>query len=202
MGLFPATGTVTFGGQTLALGDPGAALRRGIAFVSEDRRNVGLLLDESVAWNIASTAVEIQSRFLRGRGPLALLDGGATRAHAESLITRFDIRCRGPEEPVRRLSGGNQQKVCLARAYTLAPELLFVSEPTRGVDVGAKERVLDVLVKMNREADTTIVLTSSELAELRRIADRIVVIDGGRVAGIVPPDASDVELGLLLGGKA
>lgn len=202
MGLYPATGRVTFGGTELPLEDPTAALRRGLAFVSEDRRNVGLLLDEPVSWNIASTATEINGRFLRGRGPLALLDQGAARAHARSLIEAFDIRCRGPEEPVRRLSGGNQQKVCLARAYTLEPELLFVSEPTRGVDVGAKERVLDVLVDMNRKHGTTIVLTSSELAELRRIADRIAVIDGGRVKGIVPPDASDVELGLLLGGEA
>jgi simple sugar transport system ATP-binding protein len=174
----------------------------GLAFVSEDRRGVGLLLDESVERNITSTAVQVQGRFLNGRGALALLDGSAARSHARDMIREFDIRCRGPRQAVRRLSGGNQQKVCLARAFTLAPDLLFVSEPTRGIDVGAKDLVLNLLVAMNREKGTTVVLTSSELAELRGICDRIAIVYGGRVAGILAPGAPDVEFGLLMGGGA
>jgi simple sugar transport system ATP-binding protein len=92
--------------------------------------------------------------------------------------------------------------VCLARAFTLAPDLLFVSEPTRGIDVGAKDLVLNLLVAMNREKGTTVVLTSSELAELRGICDRIAIVYGGRVAGILAPGAPDVEFGLLMGGGA
>jgi len=199
-GLFPATGVVAFAGNTVPLGDPRGVLGQGIAFVSEDRRGVGLLLDESISRNIAVTAVQVQGRFLRGRGPLALFDRVAARDHAVRTIDELDIRCRGPRQPVRRLSGGNQQKVCLARAFTLQPKLLLVSEPTRGVDVGAKDRVLRLLVELNRKRGTTIVLASSELAELRRIADRIAIIDKGKVAGILPPEAPDVEFGLLMGG--
>jgi simple sugar transport system ATP-binding protein len=200
MGLYPARGAAVLRGREIPLGSPRSALGMGLAFVSEDRRGVGLLLDESVERNIASTAVQVQGRFLGGRGPLALLDRPAMRAHARDMIREFDIRCRGPRQAVRRLSGGNQQKVCLARAFTLAPELLFVSEPTRGIDVGAKDIVLNLLVAMNRKKGTTVVLTSSELAELRGICDRIAIVYGGRVAGILAPDAPDVAFGLLMGG--
>lgn len=200
-GLHPARGEVRWKGQVLPLGSPMHALRCGMAFVSEDRRQVGLLLDESIERNITATSMQVQERFLRGRGALALADAPAVRQHALSEIQALDIRCRGPHEPVRRLSGGNQQKVCLARAFTLNPELLFVSEPTRGIDVGAKDLVLQILVKWNRERGTTIVLTSSELLELRRVCDRIAVIDKGQVAGILPPDAPDLDFGLLFAGK-
>jgi simple sugar transport system ATP-binding protein len=202
MGLYPARGRAVFEGREIPLGSPRSALGMGLAFVSEDRRGVGLLLDESVERNITSTAVQVQGRFLNGRGALALLDGSAARSHARDMIREFDIRCRGPRQAVRRLSGGNQQKVCLARAFTLAPDLLFVSEPTRGIDVGAKDLVLNLLVAMNREKGTTVVLTSSELAELRGICDRIAIVYGGRVAGILAPGAPDVEFGLLMGGGA
>ncbi|MCA9755486.1 MAG: sugar ABC transporter ATP-binding protein [Candidatus Eisenbacteria bacterium] len=200
LGLFPATGTVETSGSPLPLGDTLGVLKRSVAFVSEDRRQVGLLLDESIETNIAGTAAHVQGRFLKGSGPFALLDKSAIRAHAERMIEEFDIRCQGPTQAVRRLSGGNQQKVCLARAFTLEPSLLFVSEPTRGVDVGAKDRVLQLLVQVNRERGTTIVLTSSELAELRQVSDRIAVVSEGRIQGILPPDAPDVEFGLLFAG--
>jgi simple sugar transport system ATP-binding protein len=201
VGLHPAAGRVRFEGSPLPLEDPRGALERGVVFVSEDRRGVGLLMDQSVEANVALTAVHIQGKFLKGKGPLALFDTAAARAHTLRNIADLDIRCRGPEQAVRRLSGGNQQKVCLARAFTLEPRLLFVSEPTRGVDVGAKDRVLRLLVALNREHGITVVLTSSELAELRRVSDRIAIIDKGRVAGILPPDAPEVEFGLLMGGE-
>jgi simple sugar transport system ATP-binding protein len=200
MGLVPARGRVTFEGAVLPFGEPMTALRRGLAFVSEDRRQVGLVLDQPIEWNIAATAVQAQGQFLSGRGPLALYDRRKATQHAEQMIVELDIRCQGPHEPVRRLSGGNQQKVCLARALSLNPKVLFVSEPTRGIDVGAKDRVLNLLVDLNDRHGVTIVVTSSELAELRRIAHRIAVIDGGRVSGILAPDAPDVEYGLLFAG--
>ena len=202
VGLFPARGEVQFRGEPLPLGQPLEALRRRIGFVSEDRRQVGLLLDESIEFNIAATAIQVQHRFLRGIGKLGWYDAAAARVHALAQIEELDIRCQGPQQAVRRLSGGNQQKVCLARALTLKPDLLFVSEPTRGIDVGAKDRVLQLLVERNREEGITIVLASSELAELRRISDRIAVIDRGRVAGILAPDAPDVEFGLLFAGES
>ncbi len=99
------------------------------------------------------------------------------------------------------LSGGNQQKVCVARALTQNPKLLLVSEPTRGIDVGAKQLVLDVLRRLNEEQGMTIVMTSSELAELQSICDRIVIVCNGRVEGILPPDAPGAEFGLMMSGS-
>jgi simple sugar transport system ATP-binding protein len=117
------------------------------------------------------------------------------------MIERLDIRCTGPAQPVGRLSGGNQQKVCVARAMTLEPDILLVSEPTRGIDVGAKKRVLDLIVELNRERGTTVVMTSSELAELRSVCDRIAIVTRGRVHAILAPDGSDAAYGLAMAGE-
>ncbi|MGE5507542.1 MAG: sugar ABC transporter ATP-binding protein [Chitinophagales bacterium] len=204
MGLYPASGRVLKNGRPVPLGDSRQSLRAGMGFVSEDRRGVGLLLDESIELNIALTAMQAQDKFLAPGpvGALRLANQKAIRAHALKMIRDLDIRCTGPAQAVRRLSGGNQQKVCLARAFTLDPEVLWVSEPTRGIDVGAKQLVLDLLVKFNRDHGMTVVMTSSELAELRKICDRIAIVYEGRLAGILPPDASDVEFGLMMAGQA
>jgi len=202
MGLYPASGRVAWLGAPLPLNDPRASLHRGLAFVSEDRRGVGLLPDESIELNIGLSALEAQGRFLHPFPIPALrpLDGGALRAHAMEMIRRLDIRTTGPTQHVGRLSGGNQQKVCLARAMTLTPRLLFVNEPTRGIDVGAKERVLEILAALNREG-VTLVVTSSELAELRALCDRIAIVYHGRVAAVLPPDAPDADFGLAMAGE-
>jgi len=176
-------------------------LKSGIVYVSEDRRGVGLLLDESVEMNIVATAITAFGMFTKKFLGFTVYDRKAIRQHAENLIKELDIRCKGPTQPVRRLSGGNQQKVCLARAFTLNPKLLFVSEPTRGIDVGAKKLVLDYLVKLNREHGITIVLTSSELAELKSICDRIAIVAEGKLAAVLPPTAPDVEFGLAMAGE-
>ncbi|HHT41828.1 MAG TPA: sugar ABC transporter ATP-binding protein [Firmicutes bacterium] len=200
MGLYPSQGKVLYEGQEVPLNDTRAALKLGLAFVSEDRRGVGLVLEDSIANNIVLTSMQSQEKFLKP-GLLKLKDEKKIMSHALESIDKFDIRCTGPEQIVRRLSGGNQQKVCLARAFTQEPKLLFVSEPTRGIDVGAKSRVLELIVELN-EMGVTVVITSSELAELRSIADRIAIIYEGRLAGILPPDAPDVQYGLLMAGKS
>ena len=115
-------------------------------------------------------------------------------------MKKLDIRCTGIRQPVGRLSGGNQQKVCLARALTLDPDILFVSEPTRGIDIGAKKLVLEYLVQLNRKTGMTVVIVSSELVELRSISDRIAIISDGKLSGIFRPDASDAEFGLAMSG--
>jgi len=202
MGLAPASGRVTIDGKALMLNSPRQALREGLAFVSEDRRGVGLLLDESVEMNIAVPAIQVRRQFLKALflGPFALVDQAAVRDHAREAIADLDIRTTGPKQIVRRLSGGNQQKVCLARALVLEPRILLVSEPTRGIDVGAKELILDRLRELNREHGLTILMTSSELGELRGLCHRIAIISEGRIAGILAPDAPDVDYGLLMGG--
>jgi len=116
------------------------------------------------------------------------------------MIKVLDIRCTGPKQAVGSLSGGNQQKVCLARALTMRPDLLIVSEPTRGIDIGAKRLVLEHLLKLNREEGLTIVMVSSELVELRSLCDRIAIVSGGKVAAILEPDAPDAQFGLAMAG--
>ncbi len=207
MGLYPTTGSVKVNGAELRLNQPRESLNAGMSFVSEDRRGVGLILDESIEMNIAIPAVEVKSKFLRGPRSgwlksFGWFDGTAARRHAESMIERLDIRTMGPSQAVGRLSGGNQQKVCLARAMVLDPDILLVSEPTRGIDVGAKKLVLDLLVELNREHGLTVIMTSSELMELRSVCDRIAIVTEGKVAGILPPDAPDVKFGLLMSGEA
>lgn len=103
-----------------------------------------------------------------------------------------------PSKRQRKLSGGNQQKICLAKAFALEPKFLFVSEPTRGIDVGAKSLVLEALKKFNRESGVTIVMISSELEELRSICDRIAIVSGGKITGILPATESSVNFGALM----
>ena len=203
MGLYPASGRVIFDKALFPLNEPRLALERGLAFVSEDRRGVGLLPEESIELNIALSALEAQGRFLHPFPipALRLLSHRAMRAHALEMIQALDIRCTGPSQQVRRLSGGNQQKVCVARAMTLDPRLLFVSEPTRGIDVGAKQRVLEILAALNRDHGVTLVVTSSELAELRAISDRVAIVYRGKLAAVLAPDAPDADFGLAMAGE-
>jgi simple sugar transport system ATP-binding protein len=174
-----------------------------MAFVSEDRRGVGLLLEEALDWNIAFTAMQAQNKFLRPLlgGLIQWRDDKAIQNVALEYIKALDIKCTGTDQPAQELSGGNQQKICLAKAFAVQPDVLFVSEPTRGIDVGAKSLVLEALRTYNLENGTTIIMVSSELEELRSICDRIAIVDEGRIAGILPPSATAKEFGLLMIGK-
>ena len=202
-GLYPAGGEILFNGEPLELNNPLKSLQRGIAFVSEDRRGVGLLLDEPIDWNIAFNAMQVQGKFLKSYlgGLMKFRDDKAMRACAREYIDSLEIRCTGERQRMKQLSGGNQQKVCLAKAFAFGPELLIVSEPTRGIDIGAKALVLDALRRFSRENNTTVIIVSSELEELRSICQRIAIICNGEVAGILPSDARAVDFGLLMSGE-
>lgn len=200
MGMFPSSGSINKDGFELNLNNTAMALKRHMAFVSEDRRGVGLLLDDSIEFNIVSTAIQLHGKFMRP-GFIKLLNKPEMRNYAEKMIHELDIRCTGPTQLTRRLSGGNQQKVCIARAITQQPDLIFVSEPTRGIDIGAKKLILDYLVKLNREQGVTIIMTSSELAELRSICDRIAIVYEGELEGVLLPTDSDRDFGLMMAGE-
>lgn len=202
MGLSPAGGEVLLNGKPLLLNSTYNALKSGLAFVSEDRRGVGLLLDEPIDWNITFNAMQVHDKFLIKLlgGLIKWRDEGAMRECTRKYINELEIKCTSEKQPTRQLSGGNQQKVCLAKAFALEPSLLFVSEPTRGIDVGAKKLVLDALRRYNQENDTTIIMVSSELEELRAICNRIAIINEGKVSGILPPDAPAADFGLLMSG--
>ncbi|TFG81674.1 MAG: sugar ABC transporter ATP-binding protein [Spirochaetales bacterium] len=203
MGLYPAGGKVLFKGREVKLNDPRASLEIAMAFVSEDRRGVGLLLDESLEWNIGFTAMQVRQEYLKSflGGLVKLRNESELGKLAHEYIDLLSIKCTGPRQRAKELSGGNQQKICLAKAFALKPELLFVSEPTRGIDVGAKELVLQSLRHYNRDFGTTIVMVSSELEELRAICDRVAIVDEGSIAGILAPDVDISEFGLLMAGE-
>ncbi|QCX33692.1 sugar ABC transporter ATP-binding protein [Caloramator sp. E03] len=202
MGLFASGGEVKLNGKNLPLNNTYNALKSGLAFVSEDRRGVGLLLDEPIDMNIAFNAMQVQDKFIKKYlgGLIKWCDDKAIKECANKYIKELDIKCTSEKQKVRQLSGGNQQKVCLAKAFALEPTLLFVSEPTRGIDVGAKKLVLDALRRYNEENNTTIVMISSELEELRSICDRIAIVSEGKIAGILPAKVSVTDFGLLMSG--
>ena len=200
MGIYPTHGEIILDGEKLDKPNPLAAIAKGCAFVSEDRRGTGLLLESSIENNIVVTAMHSQRRFLKRYGFFTQTDKKAIREHSLRMIRELDIRCTSPMQRTRRLSGGNQQKVCVARALTLSPRLLLVSEPTRGIDIGAKRLLLEYLVKLNQEQGVTVVIVSSELAELRSVCDRIAIVTKGKVEGILSPDASDADFGMAMSG--
>lgn len=202
MGLFPAGGTVVFDGKEIKLNDPKSVLCDGLAFVSEDRRGVGLLLDESLDWNISFTAMQVKGMFLKKYvgGLFSLRDEKAMNKVAQEYIKLLEIKCTSSKQKAKELSGGNQQKVCLAKAFCMEPKLLFVSEPTRGIDVGAKAIVLDVLRRYNRENGTTIIMVSSELEELRSVCDRVAIVSSGKIAGVLSPAEKAEEFALYMSG--
>ena len=204
MGLYPARGTVLKDGKPFALNDPRAAIRCGsrVRLGGPPRRRHSSRREHR-AEHRAHRASRRRDAFCTPAPlpSLRLLNVHAARAHALEMIRALDVRCTGPRQAVRRLSGGNQQKVCLARAMTLEPDTLLVSEPTRGIDVGAKQRVLDILRGLNRDRGMTLLVTSSELAELRAICDRIAIVYRGRIAAVLPPDAPDATFGLAMAGE-
>ena len=204
MGLFPAGGKIVLNGSEIPLNNPRACLDSSLAFVSEDRRGVGLLLDESLEWNIAFPAMQIQNKFLKNYlgGLIKWRDQAAIKEVTEKYISQLQIRCTSSLQKAKELSGGNQQKICLAKAFALEPKLLFVSEPTRGIDIGAKALVLQALREYNRKHGVTIVMISSELEELRQICDRIAIITDGAVSGILPAERPSEDFGILMVGKS
>ena len=200
MGLYEAGGTVELDGKPIPLNSPRKCLDASLAFVSEDRRGVGLLLDETLEWNVAFPAMQVQNKFLKSYlgGLIQWRDEKAIREVTERYIDELAIKCTSSKQKAKELSGGNQQKICLAKAFALEPKFLFVSEPTRGIDVGAKALVLEALRRFNRENGVTVVMISSELEELRQICDRIAIVSGGKIAGILPATDPSEDFGMLM----
>ena len=201
MGLFPATGEAVVFGKALKLNSPKSSINAGLAFVSEDRRRMGFAPDLSIAENIAAPAMLNYNQFFNNLLFFKQIDEKKVRENAKKYIDEFQIKCTGPDQAVGTLSGGNQQKVCVASALMLTPKILLVSEPTRGIDVGAKNMVLKTIARINREQGVTVIFTSSELAELRQICDRIAIISDGTVSDILPADASSEAIGLAMSGN-
>ena len=186
------TGQIDFEGRDLKM--LGARVRRelGIAHIPEDRHRRGLLLDFSLAENSILG--------VHYRPPIAgiLIDENAVQRRASEIIQSFDVRPPNAALPARALSGGNQQKLIIGREYQLAPKLLLVSQPTRGVDIGAIEFIHRQLVSL-RDNGCAILLVSAELEEVTSLSDRLLIFHEGRIAGEVDPKVATLEeIGLLM----
>jgi simple sugar transport system ATP-binding protein len=192
----PSRGVVRVGGAPVRGGDPRAALQAGIAFIPEDRLATGAAPGLSIASNLILRGYRSSSL---SRGPLLLFD--RIRERAVQLIARYKIAAPGPATPARVLSGGNLQKVVLARELSGEPRIIVAASPTQGLDVGATESVRSYL----REAalsGAAVLLFSEDLDELLEIAGRLAIIYEGFIVGEMPVDGADVdEIGLLMAGR-
>ena len=193
----PESGTVAIDGQEIAGRGVRAATDAGVAHIAEDRQLRGLVLPFTLAENLALR--EYRSPQLSGRGWLRL---NHMKERAEKLLTEFDVRGGGAETYAAALSGGNQQKVAVAREIASNPKVLVAHQPTRGLDVGAIEFVHSRLIA-ERDKGRAVLLVSLEYEEVKALADRILVIYEGKIVGEFPPGASEEELGMAMtGGKA
>jgi simple sugar transport system ATP-binding protein len=191
-------GKIEFGGKDVSALSARARKELGIAHVPEDRHRRGLLLDSSLAEN-SILGVHYREPAVARRGGIMLNDTGI-RTHAQQVIQDFDVRPANAELPARALSGGNQQKLIIGREFGLPPKLLLVSQPTRGVDIGAIEFIHRKLVAL-RDSGCAVLLVSAELEEVTALADRLMVIYDGRIVGEVDPArATKEEIGLMMTG--
>jgi ribose transport system ATP-binding protein len=188
-GVEPFTaGTVELDGKPMRITSPRQAIRAGIGFLTEDRKVEGLILPQSV----------------RDNALLALRSLGRARADGtvsvRDLARQVELRAASLEQEVRYLSGGNQQKVVLAKWLATRARILFFDEPTRGIDVGAKAGIHELMRELAR-AGAAVVMISSELPEVIGMSDRILVMRDGTIAGELPAGASEAEIMLLATGE-
>ncbi|HEU5421707.1 MAG TPA: ABC transporter ATP-binding protein [Streptosporangiaceae bacterium] len=195
MGLRPVSGgSVTLDGQEITHDAPRHRIRAGIGYVPEDRQADGLVADFSVADNMI---LDVYDRPPYARG--LALDLAASRKNAEARVEQFDVRTTSVDTPAGTLSGGNQQKVILAREFGRELRVLLASQPTRGLDVGSIEFVHKRIVA-ERDQGRAVVIISAELDEVYALSDRIAVMYEGRITGFRPPTVPVEELGMLMAG--
>jgi len=196
LGLRPvSSGHIRLDGHDLTHSTPRQRLHAGVAYIPEDRQEDGLVGAFSVADNMILDSYD--------RPPFASginLDLGAIASNAAERVQEFDVRTQSADTPVGTLSGGNQQKVILARELGREHKVLVASQPTRGLDVGSIEFVHRRIVRQ-RDHGVAVLIVSSELDEIYALADRIAVMYEGRITGIRPPSVPVEELGLLMAGS-
>jgi ABC-type sugar transport system ATPase subunit len=180
------TGEVRVGGKLTHITSPGEAIRHGLALLTEDRKAQGLVLTADVATNLSLAAARLFSHW-------GWFNHARERAVAAEYVTRLSIRTPAVTFPVKMLSGGNQQKVLLARWLCTQAKIFFLDEPTRGIDVEAKQQVYALVREMAAQG-AAVVLVSSELEEVTALADRILVLDRGTVKGELPRGSSEHQI--------
>ncbi len=187
-------GRVVVNNASVPANSPGAMAKAGVAVIPEDRHDSGVVLDMTVAENLLMVDPHRVARH-------GVMDKGKATEMAQEMIEEFDIGCSGPDAPLWSLSGGNQQRVVLARELAAEPDVLVAAQPTRGLDVGAIEYMTDRL-RQTAADGVAVLLISSELEEILELADRIVVMSRGRIVGELTHESANLEtLGLLMGGS-
>jgi D-xylose transport system ATP-binding protein len=169
------SGSVDLAGETLPTVTPDRAISDGIVLVSEDRKRYGLVLEKSVGFNLSLSSLDRMSR-------MGLIDPTDEHAENQKMVDSLRIKARDMEAMVGKLSGGNQQKVVLGKALMTRPRVVFLDEPTRGIDVGAKVEVYELVNRLT-DAGQAVLLVSSELPELLGMSDRILMLHAGEVGG-------------------
>jgi len=197
IGLTPIeSGRITLDGEDITRADVDDVLEMGVGYVPEDRLHDGLVGSFTVAENLVLDLYDQEPY-----GNRVSLDLDAIESNARSRVEEYDVRTQSIHDSASTLSGGNQQKLVLARELSRPLRLLIVSQPTRGVDVGSMEFVHKRLVA-ERDNGAAVVLVSSELDEVLGLADRIAVMYRGRIIGEVPAGTSAEEIGLLMAGSS
>ena len=195
-GMRACKGSVRVNGEEVANRPPSASIKKGVAYVPEDRTGVGSAPNMTITEN---TIMKNYKSNPIGNG--WRINFSAARSHARELKEKYDILAPGVRTLARKLSGGNLQKVILAREITGEPELMVAVQPTRGLDVGAIEAIQTLLLAQ-REAGTAVLLISEELEELLSLSDRIAVIYEGEIMGVVDAQKADInEIGLMMTGS-
>ena len=187
-------GAIRLGGHDITGDTPREALRSGIAYIPEDRQLEGLVLSLSIADNLVFDMHNIEPYARHGARNLTVV-----RESGETKLHEFDIRATSVEVPVGTLSGGNQQKVVVARELSRPVKLLVAAQPTRGLDVGSIEYVHRRIVE-ERDRGVAVLLVSSELDEILALADQVAVMFRGRIVGVVPPSVGREQIGLMMAG--
>lgn len=188
-------GTITLGDQRLSRPTPYETHHAGVGHIPEDREKHGLVAAYSIADNLVLNEYDQEPYAVRG-----LRQFGAVRANAEKLRDEFDIRSSGVDQSAGSLSGGNKQKVVVAREMSFQPRLLMAAQPTRGVDVGSIEFIHKRIVEA-RDAGAGVLLVSAELDEILSLSDRVAVVHGGQVVAEMPAEGADrAEIGRLMAG--
>ncbi len=192
------TGKVELNGQVITNYTPRAIRERGTCHIPEDRHRRGLVLDFSVAQNMV-LGIHYRSPYIRNM-LLDVINFGPIREKAQRLLREFDIRPPDQQNPAGNLSGGNQQKVIVARELDQDPKLLIAAQPTRGIDVGSIEFIHQRLLQA-RDDRKAVLLISADLEEILSLSDRIAVMYEGQIAGVLDPaEATEARLGLMMTG--
>jgi simple sugar transport system ATP-binding protein len=195
-GLHSGTGDISISGSSVRGKSVRTILERGVGYVPEDRQKNGLISEFSIAENLMLNG-SFTKPFAKGLG----IAFGTRNRIADELVKEFDVRTTSAQTSAGKLSGGNQQKVVLARELSREVELLVVSQPTRGVDVGSVEFIHERLVE-ERNSGKAVLLISTELDEVLALADRIAVMYRGKIVGIVNANTDRAKLGQMMAGVA